>query len=186
VSANADAVKAGPVGLTLADRARAAGLSVAAVERELVGGECSYWACIPSKAMLRPVIAVADARRVDGARQAVTGPVSAPTVFARRDSWVTDWNDEGEADFVKGIGAELIRGHGRLDGPRGVSVRTPSGPTLTLTARHAVAICTGSGPDFPDLSGLEGARPWSNREATDVHSVPGRLAIVGGAGSGWR
>ena len=132
-------IGAGPIGLTLADRARAAGLSVAVVERELVGGVCSYWACIPSKAMLRPVIAVADARRVDGARQAVTGPVSAPGVFARWDSWVTDWNDEGQAGFVKGIGAELIRGHGRLDGPRRVSVRTPSGPTLALHARHAVA-----------------------------------------------
>ena len=132
-------IGAGPIGLTLAERARAADLSVAVVERELVGGECSYWACIPSKAMLRPVIAVADARRVDGARQAVTGPVSAPGVFARRDSWVTDWNDEGQAGFVKGIGAELIRGHGRLDGPRRVSVRTPSGPTLALHARHAVA-----------------------------------------------
>ena len=65
-----------------------------------------------------------------------------------------------------------------------MSVRTPSGTTLSLTARHAVAICTGSGPDFPDLSGLEEARPWSNREATDVHSVPGRLAIVGGGGVG--
>ena len=74
---------------------------MAAVERELVGGECSYWACIPSKAMLRPVVAVADARRVGGARQAVTGPVDAQAVFARRDAWVTDWNDEGQADGLK-------------------------------------------------------------------------------------
>ncbi len=75
----------GPIGQTLANRACAAGLSVAAVERELVGGECSYWACIPSKAMLRPDVAVADARRVAGARQAVTGPVDVPAVFACRD-----------------------------------------------------------------------------------------------------
>lgn len=85
----------GPIGQTVAGRARAAGLSVAAVERELVGGECSYWACIPSKAMLRPVVAVADARRVAGARKAVTGPVDASAVFARRDGYVTDWDDEG-------------------------------------------------------------------------------------------
>src|SRR5215467_4485558 len=117
----------GPIGESVADRARAAGLSVAAVERELVGGECSYWACIPSKAMLRPVVAVADARRVAGARQAVTRPVDAPAAFARRDRLVTDWNDESQANFLKSIGAELIRGHGRLDGARRVAVETPDG-----------------------------------------------------------
>ncbi|MGH3210722.1 MAG: FAD-dependent oxidoreductase, partial [Trebonia sp.] len=101
----------GPIGQTVADRARAAGLSVAAVERELVGGECSYWACIPSKAMLRPVTALADARRVGGAREAVAGPVDAAATFARRDWWVSNWNDDGQANFLKGIGADLIRGH---------------------------------------------------------------------------
>jgi pyruvate/2-oxoglutarate dehydrogenase complex dihydrolipoamide dehydrogenase (E3) component len=116
----------GPIGQTVADRARAAGLSVAAVERELVGGECSYWACIPSKAMLRPVVAVADARRVAGAREAVTGPVDALAVFKRRDGYVTDWNDEGQANWLKSIGAELIRGHGRLNGVRRVTVETPA------------------------------------------------------------
>ena len=174
----------GPIGQTLAGRARAAGLSVAAVERELVGGECSYWACIPSKAMLRPVVAVADARKVDGARQAITGPVDAPGVFARRDGWVTDWHDDGQANFLKSIGAELIRGHGRLDGARRVAVETPDGATTTLTARQAVVICTGSRADLPELSGLAEARPWTNREATDSHAVPGRLAVVGGGGVG--
>jgi pyruvate/2-oxoglutarate dehydrogenase complex dihydrolipoamide dehydrogenase (E3) component len=109
-------IGAGPVGYAVAGRTRAAGLSVAVVERELVGGECSYWACIPSKAMLRPVVAVADACRVAGARQAVSGPVDAWAVFARRDGWVTGWNDEGQAAGLKSRGAELIRGHGRLDG----------------------------------------------------------------------
>ena len=92
----------GPIGQTIADRARAAGLSVAAVERELVGGECSYWACVPSKAMLRPVTALADARRVGGAREAVTGHADARAVFGRRDYWVTNWNDDGQANFLKG------------------------------------------------------------------------------------
>ena len=177
-------IGAGPVGYTVADRARAAGLSVAAVERELVGGECSYWACIPSKAMLRPVVAVADARRVAGARQAVTGEVDAPAVFKRRDEWVTDWNDEGQAAGLKGFGAELIRGHGRLDGNRRVAVATPDGGTITLTARQAVVICTGSRPALPELAGLAEARPWTNRQATDSRTVPGRLAIVGGGGVG--
>src|SRR5271165_2736258 len=79
---------AGPVGQNAADRARAAGLRVAMVERELVGGECSYWACVPSKALLRPVVAVADARWVDGAWQAVTGPIDTGGVFARRNRYV--------------------------------------------------------------------------------------------------
>jgi dihydrolipoamide dehydrogenase len=174
----------GPVGYTLAARVRAAGLSVAAVERELVGGECSYWACIPSKAMLRPVVAVADARRVGGAAQAVTGTVDALAVFARRDEWVTNWNDEGQAAGLKSLGAELIRGHGRLDGHRRVTVTTPDGGTVALAARHAVVICTGSRTALPELAGLAEARPWTNRQATDSHAVPGRLAIVGGGGVG--
>ena len=174
----------GPVGYTAAARVGAAGLSVATVERELVGGECHYWACIPSKAMLRPVVAVADARRVAGARQAVTRTVDVPAVFARRDGWVDDWNDEGQAAGLKTIGAKLIRGHGRLNGHRQVIVETPDGGTVTLTARHAVVICTGSRPALPDLAGLAEARPWTNRHATGSHTVPGRLAIVGGGGVG--
>ncbi|HEY6497071.1 MAG TPA: NAD(P)/FAD-dependent oxidoreductase [Trebonia sp.] len=177
-------IGAGPIGQTVADRARAAGLTVAVVERELVGGECSYWACIPSKAMLRPVIALADARRVGGAREAVSGPVNAPAVFARRDYWVTNWDDAGQASFLKGIGADLVRGHGRIDGPKRVTVTAAGGSTVSLAARHAVAVCTGSAPLFPELADLEEARPWTNRDATDVSEVPGRLAIVGGGAVG--
>jgi pyruvate/2-oxoglutarate dehydrogenase complex dihydrolipoamide dehydrogenase (E3) component len=174
----------GPIGLTVADRARAAGLSVAAVEKELVGGECSYWACIPSKAMLRPGVATADALRVEGAREAVTGSVDAQAVFARRDRYVNDWNDKGPASSLSGSGVELIRGHGRLHGDRQVAVETPAGGTVRLTARHAVAICTGSRPALPELADLAEVRPWTNREATDSHRVPDRLAIVGGGGVG--
>ncbi|MFZ0002895.1 MAG: FAD-dependent oxidoreductase [Trebonia sp.] len=177
-------IGAGPVRYTVAARARAAGLTVAVVEQELVGGECAYWACIPSKAMLRPVVAVADARRVAGAFQAVTGTVDVPAVFARRDEWVTGWNDQGQAAGLKSLGAELIRGHGRLDGHRRVAVEIPGGGTVALTARHAVVICTGSRTALPELAGLTEARPWTNREATDSHAVPGRLAIVGGGGVG--
>jgi pyruvate/2-oxoglutarate dehydrogenase complex dihydrolipoamide dehydrogenase (E3) component len=169
---------AGPVGENVADRARAAGLTVAVVERELVGGECSYWGCVPSKALLRPVIAVSDARRVDGARQAVTGSVDPAAVFGRRNRYVGDWDDAGQVDWVKGIGAEMIRGHGRLDGPRRVTVETPDGVRV-LTARHAVAVCTGSTAAVPDLPGIAEARPWTNRRATDSSAVPERLAVVG-------
>jgi pyruvate/2-oxoglutarate dehydrogenase complex dihydrolipoamide dehydrogenase (E3) component len=102
--------------------------------------------------MLRPVVALADARRVADAREAVTGRADAPATFARRDSWVTDWHDGGQADFLKSIGADLIRGHGRLHGTRQVTVETPYGSSVNLTARHAVAICTGSAPAFPELA----------------------------------
>src|SRR5271169_2329443 len=135
---------AGPVGQNAAERARAAGLSVAMVERELVGGECSYWACVPSKALLRPVIALSEVRHVDGAREAVTGSISPDGVFGRRDRYVSDWDDTGQADWVAGIGATLVRGHGRLDGPRRVVVTAAGGEVSALTARHAVVICTGS------------------------------------------
>src|SRR3954453_21042903 len=129
-------IGAGPIGQTFADRARAGGLSVAVVEKELVGGECSYWALVPSKAMLRPGIALDEAKRVDGAREAITGPVDPAGVFARRDRYVSDWDDSGQADWVTSIGGDLFRGHGRLDGPRRVAIDTPDDRLLLLTARH--------------------------------------------------
>ncbi|OBF00340.1 NAD(P)/FAD-dependent oxidoreductase [Mycobacterium sp. 852002-10029_SCH5224772] len=175
---------AGPIGQNAAERARAAGLHVAIVERELVGGECSYWACVPSKALLRPVIALADARRVDGAREAVTGSISAEGVFGRRNRYVTDWDDSGQADWVSGIGATLIRGHGRLDGPHRVVITTGDDERVALTARHAVVVCTGSRPALPDLPGMAEAKPWTNRRATDSSEVPERLAVVGAGGVG--
>ncbi len=122
---------AGPIGQNAAERARAAGLRVAVVERELVGGECSYWACVPSKALLRPVLALSDVRRVDGAREAVTGSIDPAGVFGRRNRYVSNWDDTGQADWVAGIGATLVRGHGRLDGARRVTVSTASGEEVT-------------------------------------------------------
>jgi pyruvate/2-oxoglutarate dehydrogenase complex dihydrolipoamide dehydrogenase (E3) component len=175
---------AGPVGQNAAERARAGDLSVVMVERELVGGECSYWGCVPSKALLRPVIAIADADHLDGAREAVTGSISAAGVFGRRDRYVTNWDDAGQADWVAGIGATLVRGHGRLDGPRRITVTTASGETSVLTARHAVVVCTGSSAVLPDLPGIAQARPWTNRRGTDSSSVPNRLAVVGAGGVG--
>lgn len=175
---------AGPIGQNAAERARAAGLSVAMVERELVGGECSYWACVPSKALLRPVIAVSEARRIDGAREAVSAPINPAGVFGRRNRYVSDWDDSGQANWVSGIGATLVRGHGRLDGTRQVAVTSSSGETSLLTARHAVVVCTGSRPLLPDLPGIDEVKPWTNREATDSSYVPERLAVVGAGGVG--
>ncbi|MFD9483317.1 dihydrolipoyl dehydrogenase family protein [Streptomyces sp. NPDC059991] len=171
---------AGPVGENLADRVRAAGLSAAVVESELVGGECSYWACMPSKALLRPVIARSDARKVPGLRGSVEGPLDVPAVLAHRDSYVSHWKDDGQVRWLDSIGAHLYRGHGRLYGTRKVSVTSPEGEHHVLTARHAVAVCTGSRAVVPDLPGVAGARPWTSREATSAQEVPGRLVVVGG------
>ncbi|WP_055598529.1 dihydrolipoyl dehydrogenase family protein [Streptomyces aureus] len=171
---------AGPVGENVVDRVRAAGLSAAIVESELIGGECSYWACMPSKALLRPVIARSDARKVAGLRESVYGPLDALEVFAHRDEVVGDWTDDGQVDWLDSIGVRIFRGHGRLLGPRRIEVAGPEGERHVLTARHAVAVCTGSRAVLPDLPGLSGARPWTSREATSSDRVPGRLIVVGG------
>ncbi|WP_326709172.1 NAD(P)/FAD-dependent oxidoreductase [Streptomyces sp. NBC_01474] len=171
---------AGPVGENVADRARAAGLSAAVVESELVGGECSYWACMPSKALLRPVIAQADARRLPGLRESVQGPLEAAAVLARRDEYTSHWKDDGQVSWLESIGADLYRGKGRLTGPRRVTVNGPDGTEHVLTARHAVAVCTGTRAALPDLPGLADVEPWTSREATSAQKVPGRLVVVGG------
>ncbi|MFI6691219.1 dihydrolipoyl dehydrogenase family protein [Streptomyces sp. NPDC050433] len=171
---------AGPVGENVADRVRAAGLSTAIVESELVGGECSYWACMPSKALLRPVIARAEARRVPGLSPSVQGPLDVPAVLAHRDTFTSHWNDDGQVAWLDTIGAVLHRGHGRLDGKKRVIVTGPDGGEQVLTARHAVAVCTGSSAVVPDLPGLAGAKPWTSRDATSSPSVPDRLVVVGG------
>ncbi|MFE9443622.1 dihydrolipoyl dehydrogenase family protein [Streptomyces sp. NPDC006602] len=171
---------AGPVGENVADRTRAAGLSTAVVESELVGGECSYWACIPSKALLRPVIARADARRAPGLSQAVQGPLDTDAVLAHRDYYTSHWKDDGQIQWLDSIGADLYRGHGRLTGPRTVTVTGPDGERHVLTARHAVAVATGTRAVLPDLPGLAQVEPWTSREATSAKAAPGRLVVVGG------
>ncbi|MFJ9947191.1 dihydrolipoyl dehydrogenase family protein [Kitasatospora sp. NPDC091207] len=175
-------VGAGPTGENVADRTAAAGLRTVIVEAELVGGECSYWACMPSKALLRPVAALAAARAVAGAREAVGGGALDPAaVLARRDSFTSHWRDDGQVQWLRDTGIELVRGHGRLAGERTVTVEAEDGTERLLTARHAVAVCTGSRPVLPEgVPGLADARPWTNREATGSPTVPGRLAVVGG------
>ncbi|MDX2594513.1 MULTISPECIES: dihydrolipoyl dehydrogenase family protein [Streptomyces] len=171
---------AGPVGENVADRTRAAGLTTAIVESELVGGECSYWACMPSKALLRPVIAQADARRLPGLSQSVQGPLDTPAVLARRDTYASHWQDDGQVAWLNGVNADLYRGHGRLAGPRTVTVTAPDGTVTTLTARHAVAVSTGTRAQLPDLPGVSEVKPWTSREATSAKAAPGRLIVVGG------
>ena len=172
-------IGAGPVGENVADRAVRGGLTAAIVESELVGGECSYWACMPTKALLRPGSALRAARRVPGAREAFGGTLDAEAALRFRDGAAAEWNDSGQVAWLEDAGIALVRGHGRLAGPRRVEVTAPDGSVEVLEADHAVAVCTGSGAVIPPIPGLAEARPWTNREAAAAERVPGRLVIVG-------
>jgi pyruvate/2-oxoglutarate dehydrogenase complex dihydrolipoamide dehydrogenase (E3) component len=166
---------AGPVGENVADRVVRGGLSAAIIESELVGGECSYWACMPSKALIRPIQARNEARAVDGARQAVTGPLDVAAVLARRDSFTSHWDDAGQVKWLDEHHITLLRGYGRLAGERRVTVGD-----ATLTARHAVVIASGSAAAVPPIPGLADADPWTSREATSASAPPERLVVLGG------
>lgn len=173
----------GPAGEHAAGRCHDAGLSSAIVEHELVGGECSYWACIPSKALLRPGAALAAARNVPGAAQAVTGALDPAAALSRRNWMVSDWDDAGQVSWASGQGATVLKGHGRLAGERRVEVDAAGGTTV-VTARRAVIVATGSEPVIPPVEGLAEARHWDNRGATGAQQVPHRLAVLGGGAVG--
>src|SRR5262250_193089 len=123
---------AGSTGENVADRAVKGGLTAVIVESDLVGGECSYWACVPSKALLRPGLALEDARNVAGAREAITGKLNASYVFKRRNYFVSNWDDSGEAKWLKNASVDLVRGHGRLAGERSVVVTDKEGGQKNL------------------------------------------------------
>jgi dihydrolipoamide dehydrogenase len=173
----------GPAGESAVGRCAAVGLSVALVERELVGGECSYWGCIPSKTLIRPGDVLAAARRVPGAVEAVTGDLDTDSAFAQRDYMTSSWRDDGQVRWLEEIGATLVRGHGRLAGDRVVEVAR-NGSITRLEARRAVILATGTGPLLPPIEGLAEAMAWTNREATQGSVVPGRLLVLGGGAVG--
>jgi pyruvate/2-oxoglutarate dehydrogenase complex dihydrolipoamide dehydrogenase (E3) component len=173
-------IGAGAVAENVADRAVQGGLTAVLIESELVGGECSYWACMPSKALLRSGIALRAAKNVGGTREAVTGDLDVAATLKRRDSFTSDWDDAGQVAWVEGAGIALVRGHGRLTGVKTVSVEASDGSLTSLTARHAVVVSTGSDPVLPDIPGLADAAPWTPREATSAKVVPESLAIIGG------
>ena len=171
----------GSAGENIAGRTAPAGLSTAIVEAELVGGECSYWACMPSKALLRPGEALAAARRVPAARDAVTGAVDAARALRARDAFASHWNDDGQAQWVASVGATLIRGWGRLAGEKRVVVEMADGSgSVELEANKAVVLATGSVAFVPPIEGLAEAQPWTSREVTSAKSVPESLIIIGG------
>ncbi|MCO1658002.1 NAD(P)/FAD-dependent oxidoreductase [Pseudonocardia sp. S2-4] len=164
----------GPVGENAADYAVRAGLSAAIVESELLGGECSYWACMPSKALLRTGHAAAALRRLPG----TTAEFDPRAVLARRDAITHDWDDAGQVEWAEGAGMAVVRGHGRISGERTVTVDGPD--PITLTARHAVVVSTGSVAVTPPVPGLDTVRTWTSRDATSAKEVPPRLGVLGG------
>lgn len=169
-------IGAGPAGENVADRVVRGGLRATMVEAELVGGECSYWACMPSKALLRTGAAARAAEAV-GVR---TSPIDPHTVLRRRDAFTHSWDDSSQVAWTESAGIDLVRGHARLGGERRVLVTTPEGEILTLEARHAVVIATGSVPLLPPIPGLADASPWTSREVTSLKEVPASATIIGG------
>ena len=165
-------IGAGVAGEVCAGRLGERGVSVAVVEDRLVGGECSFYACMPSKALLRPVELLNEARRVPGV---VVGELDPAAVLARRDEVIAHLDDAGQVPWLEQRGVELVRGRGRLDGERRVRVGDE-----VLTARRAVVVATGSTPAVPPIPGLVEARPWTNIEATTASAAPPRLAVLGG------
>src|SRR5215218_3281640 len=166
---------AGPAGEVCAGRLGEAGLEVAIVEPHLIGGECSFYACMPSKALLRPGELLAEVRRIPGVREVVTSDLDVEAVLKRRDEIIHGLDDTHMVPWLEKRGVTVVRLAGRLEAERRVRVGDD-----TLVARRAVVVATGSAPLIPPIDGLREAKPWTNREATTAKQIPDRLAILGG------
>lgn len=166
---------AGPAGEVIAGRLGQHDVEVAIVEDRLVGGECSFWACMPSKALLRPAQALAEARRVPAAREAITGELDVAAALERRTDVVHGWDDASQLPWLEERGVLLFRGHGVLAGERVVRVGD-----VELRARRAVVVAVGTAPMIPPIEGLSDVDPWTNRDATQVRDVPSSLVVLGG------
>jgi len=177
-------IGAGPAGEQIVGRLADGGLSVAVVEKELVGGECSYWGCIPSKTLIRPGDVLAAAGRAPGAAEAVTGRLDTGAALAQRDYMTSGWHDDGQVSWLESEGIDLVRGTGRLAGEREVEVEAADGTVRRLSAARAVVLATGTSSLVPPIPGLREAGPWDNRAVTSAKELPGRLVVLGGGAVG--
>ncbi len=177
-------VGGGPAGEVIAGRCADAGLRVALVERELVGGECTYWACIPSKTLVRPGDVIAAARRVPGASEAMTGQIDVEAALAQRDYMTSNWHDEGQLPWLDEhkvtLGAGVRANRWGANGPR----RDSRQWHRRLSAVQAVVLATGTSAALPAIEGLAEARPWTNRDITGAKELPRRLIVIGGGAVG--
>jgi dihydrolipoamide dehydrogenase len=166
---------AGPAGEVVAGRLADGGWKVAIVERDLVGGECSFYACMPSKALLRPADVLGEARRIPGVPVEAGAELDAAAVLARRDQVIHDGDDSSQLPWLEERGIDLYRGTGRFVGERRIAVGEAE-----LTASRAVIVATGSGAAMPPIDGLDSVRTWNNRDATTAKKVPVSMVVLGG------
>jgi pyruvate/2-oxoglutarate dehydrogenase complex dihydrolipoamide dehydrogenase (E3) component len=171
----------GPAGENVAQYAiQGSDRTAAIVEAELLGGECSYWACMPSKALLRPVEMLDGARAMPGLSAMLSGQLDLPAVLERRDSFTHNHDDSGQIKWATDNGIDVIRGRGRLVAETSVEVVAGDGTTQRIAARHAVVIATGTTASIPPIEGLRQAKPWTSRDVTNLREVPDRVAVIGG------
>jgi dihydrolipoamide dehydrogenase len=173
-------IGAGPAGENAADLVARGGKRVAIIERELVGGECSYWGCMPSKGLLRPGEALRAVRRTPGLAEGLTGGIDVEAALERRNALAGNWDDAGQVSWLESVGVELIRGHGRLTGERRVEVTDADGNITAYEASSSVVIGVGTGALIPPIEGLRDIRIWDNRDVTEAKEVPRRLLVLGG------
>jgi dihydrolipoamide dehydrogenase len=166
---------AGPAGEVCAGRLADGGIKVAIVERELIGGECSYYACMPSKALLRPADVLAEAGRIPGLPVDAGSELDAEAILARRDEVIHDRDDSVQLPWLEERGIDLYRGSARFVGERRVAVGAD-----VLVASGAIFVATGSGAAMPPIEGLDAVKSWNNRDATTAKQVPASLVVLGG------
>jgi pyruvate/2-oxoglutarate dehydrogenase complex dihydrolipoamide dehydrogenase (E3) component len=171
----------GPGGVTAATQLAGLGLTTALVENRLIGGECHYWACNPTKTLLRPIEVLELAKEVPGVRELLRGDrVDTAAALAKRDTIIDHLSDDGLVDALTQAGIDVLHGHGRLNGERAVTITDVEGRTQRVQARHAVVLATGTRPLLPDIAGLAAASPWTNRELATMTRVPPRTIVLGG------